>query len=317
MQGVRPWPKGLVLKSIEFESLESELYHYLTQKGGGEYKIQKIDAFITELLDGDLTVLHQLNLPDVRSARKSFLRYLTNDSRFKIYGPSRTRMISISDAEYGHYPRELIHDEQILVDELKIRILTTKPKSKGLLRTDLESYGYQSRMIEQLLEEDRIMENDSYISLGPKGLIGCSITAKKASSVSMPTSSWDKLNHIKKVLNDNIYEPPKIDSATLEEVLEQLNKNPEQMSKKGWLSEKIAEAIEEKIASARSDLMLKNERGDTYIHYLNNVLNRNSGFNQSEVAEICLDIVGLILGDVLSSKSPPTDVKTEKSTKIV
>ena len=317
MQGVRPWPKGLVLKSIEFESLETELYHYLTKKGESEYKIQKIDAFITELLNGDLSLLDQLNLPDVRSARKSFLRYLTNDSRFKIYGPSRTRMISISDAKYGHYPRELIHDEQILVDELKIRILTTEPKGKGLLRTDLESFGFHGGMIEDLIEDDRIIETDSYISLGPKGLIGCSITPKKASSVSMPTSSWDKLNHIKKVLNDNIYEPPKIDSATLEEVLEQLNKNPEQMRKKGWISKKIAEAIEEKIANARSDFVLKSERGDTYVHYLNNVLNRNSGFNQSEVAEICLDIVELILRDVLGNKSPSTDVKTEKSTKIV
>ena len=43
------------------------MYHYLKQTGRGEYKIQKIDAFITELLDGNL-VLHQLNLPDVRSA---------------------------------------------------------------------------------------------------------------------------------------------------------------------------------------------------------------------------------------------------------
>ena len=316
MEGVKPWPKGLVLKSIEFESLESELYHYLTQKGGGEYKIQKIDAFISELLDGDLSVLHQLNLPDVRSARKSFLRYLTNDRRFKIYGPSRTRMISIGSAEHEHYHGEITHDEQILIDELKIRILTTEPKGKGLLRTDLESFGYHGSMIEELIEDDRILENDSYITLGPKGLIGCSISPKKASSVSMPTSSWDKLNHIKKVLNDNIYEAPKIDGATLEEILEQLNKNPVQINNKGWLREKIAEAIEEKITKTKTDLAVKNERGETYIDYLNNVLNRRSAFNQSEVAEICLDIVGLILGDVLSSKSPPTDVNLEKSTKI-
>ena len=42
-------------------------------------------------------------------------------------------MISISNEEYDNHHAEVMYDEQILVDELKIRILTTKPKVRDCL----------------------------------------------------------------------------------------------------------------------------------------------------------------------------------------
>ncbi|RJV01246.1 MAG: hypothetical protein DWC06_02745 [Candidatus Poseidoniales archaeon] len=83
----RAWPLGITVVSEQFNSLEDELFDALTGRG-----------FVSTDIINDF-LRHKFQKENVVVERRSFMRYLSVDSRFVFDGPMRSRTVKAADLE--------------------------------------------------------------------------------------------------------------------------------------------------------------------------------------------------------------------------
>lgn len=212
------WPRGLEVVAEGFESLEDELYFAISQQG----------TVSTEYIDWFLQ--NKFEMEDVTIQKRSFMRYLRKDMRFKFDGTPRNRVVSAVNLEEYEKNKGWGEIATSIIDYLLE--LTIYPDGDGInAHVSLEKMceyfekqrGHQflgftkdamDKALDTLMIERRIepldkvaIRSEGYYSKeleicwGPASYIGFSLGGKTSGGVHLSSRTWNSAKEICADLN--------------------------------------------------------------------------------------------------------------------
>ncbi len=212
------WPQGLEVVAEGFESLEDELYFAISQQG----------TVSTEYINWFLQT--KFEMEDVTIQKRSFMRYLRKDMRFKFDGSPRKRVVSAVDLEeyeknkgWGEIATSIIdYLIELTMDEYgdgmdahvsleKICEYFEKQRGHPFLgfTKDAMDKALDTLMIERRIEplhkvgirSEGYYSKELEICWGPASYIGFSLGGKTSGGLHLSSRTWNTAKEICAELN--------------------------------------------------------------------------------------------------------------------